>query len=462
MNGAALAVAASLALAVDHAPPAKCVGVQTTTTSWEQAGAIAQDAYVYAFAMLENYRTLYAQAVDTTAKEYVGGFGVFRHYAEPFTPDNHDVMTPNHDMPYSWAWLDLRSEPWVLSVPAVPRDRYYVLQLVDLFTQNFAYVGVRSTGFGAGNYLVAGPKWHGSKPEGIVRVFQAETDLVGILGRTALAGPEDVPAVKALQAQYKLAPLSVFLGKLPPLPAQRLVFPPYDKAKAHSAGFIEYLNFLLQFAEPPYPGEVALRTNFRRIGIVPGEPWDRAKQMPESLAHLEAGVRAGQAAIDARAAQTFSSNGLFGSRAVLKMDYLTRDVAAVRGPYGNSREEAWYGGYDGNGARPSMLHFEKGQLPPARFFWSVTLYTLPDRLLYANALNRYSLGDRTKGLVYGKDGSLTLSVSHLSPGPGKEANWLPAPDGPYFLVVRSYGPKPELLQGKWKPPPLIPVRPAVQ
>ena len=183
-----------------------------------EAQAIAKDAYVYAYAMMESYQTWRTQAVDKTANGYVGGFNVFRHYSEPFTPDNKDIVTPNNDTPYSWAWLDLRAEPMVVSVPAVPKDRYYVMQWIDLFTQNFAYIGVRSTGFGAGNYMIAGPKWKGKKPAGIKEVFKAETDIVGTLTRTALQGPEDVPNVKAIQAQYKLQPLSEFL-KQPAPPA---------------------------------------------------------------------------------------------------------------------------------------------------------------------------------------------------------------------------------------------------
>src|ERR1700749_913234 len=182
------------------------------------ARAIAKEAYLYAFAMLENYQTWYKQAVDEKSPEYVGGFGKFRHYSEPFTPSNRDVVTPNNDTPYSWAWLDLRAEPYVLSVPAMPKDRYYVVQWIDLFTQNFAYVGVRSPGFGAGSYLIAGPTWHGSKPPGIRQVFQAETDIVGTLTRTALNGPEDVPNVRAMQAQYRLQPLSAFLWEPAPGP----------------------------------------------------------------------------------------------------------------------------------------------------------------------------------------------------------------------------------------------------
>lgn len=427
------------------------------TPSAEQVRAIAKEAYIYAYPILEGYQTWRKQAVDDKAPEYVGGFNKFRHYSEPFTPDNKDIVTPNNDTPYSWAWLDLRAEPIVVSVPAVAKDRYYVMQWIDLFTQNFAYIGVRSTGFGAGSYMIAGPKWKGTKPAGIKRVFRAETDIVGTLTRTSLSGPEDVANLKALQAQYKLQPLSAFLGHPAPPPAPALSFPAYDPAKARTHDFIGYLNFMLQLAEPPDPSEVALRKRFATIGIEPGKAWDPAKVAPATLAAIDAGVKDGQTAIDALAAKTFDTNGLFGSRAQLKNNYLNRAVAAMKGLFGNSIEEAWYGGYLCDGTKPSVVHFTKASLPPGRFFWSMTMYTLPDRLLYANAINRYSIGDRTKGLVYGKDGSLDIYVSNTSPGAGKESNWLPAPAGRCSLVARVYGPSRAAMTGKWKLPPLQPL-----
>jgi hypothetical protein len=420
------------------------------------ARAIAKEAYLYAFAMLENYQTWYKQAVDTNAPEYVGGFGKFRHYSEPFTPANHDVVTPNNDTPYSWAWLDLRAEPWVLSVPKVLKSRYYVVQWIDLFTQNFAYVGVRSTGFDAGNYLIAGPRWSGTKPKGIREIFHAETDIVGTLTRTALNGPEDVPNVRAIQAQYQLQPLSAFLHQPAPPPAPAISYPPYYKTKAQTHDFIVYLNFLLQFAEPPHPSELAMRKRFEKIGIGPGRSWDASKVDPALLSDIDAGIADAKEALTAMLATTSNSNRLFGPRSLLKNDYLTRDVAAAKGLYGNDLEEAWYGGYDGIGNKPSMIRFAPGKLPPARFFWSMTLYTLPDRFLYANEIDRYSIGDRTKGLQYGKDGSLTLYIGHVSPGKDEESNWLPAPEGPFVIVARVYGPNPELIDGKWTLPPLAP------
>jgi hypothetical protein len=426
------------------------------SVSPDEARAIAKEAYIYSYAMTESYQTWRTQAVDRNANGYVGGFNVFRHYSEPFTPDNKDIVTPNNDTPYSWAWLDLRAEPMVVTVPAVPKDRYYVMQWIDLFTHNFAYIGVRATGFGPGSYMFVGPKWKGRTPKGIKRVFRAETDIAGTLTRTSLGGPEDVANVKALQAQYKLQPLSAFLNQPAPPAAPAITFPPYDKAKARSHDFIGYLNFLLQLAEPPHPSEVALRKRFEKIGIVPGQPWDASKADPKILAAIDEGVKDGQATIDTLAAKTFDTNGLFGSRAQQKNNYLNRAVGALKGLYGNSIEEAWYGGYLCDGSKPSAVHFTKASLPPAKFFWSMTMYTLPDRFLFANPLKRYSIGDRTKGLVYGKDGSLTIYVGNASPGADKESNWLPAPAARCSLVARVYGPSKAAMTGQWKLPPLQP------
>jgi hypothetical protein len=422
-----------------------------------EARQIARQAYIYGYAPIASYGTWFKQAVDAKAPEYVGGFNHFRNYSEPFTASNHDIVTPNNDTPYSWAWLDLRAEPVVVSVPKVPEGRYYVLQLMDVFTHNFAYIGSRATGNEAGHYLVAGPKWNGAAPDGITKVFRAETDIVGILGRTALNGADDVANVKAIQAGYTIEPLSVFAKSVTPPTTPPLDFPPYDVAKAEGVDFGTYLNFLLQFAEPPHESEVALRQRFAEIGIAPGRPWTAGGSDAALKAAIVDGVADGQKDLKEAEAKTFSSNGLFGSREFLKNNYLTRAVGAAKGLFGNSIEEAWYGGYVGNGNQLSTIHFDAKELPPAKFFWSLTLYTLPDRFLFDNPLNRYSIGDRTKGLVYGEDGSLTLYVGNTSPGSDREANWLPAPAGPFSLVARIYGPSTDAIAGKWELPKLVPV-----
>jgi hypothetical protein len=424
----------------------------------DEVRAIAKDAWLYAFPMMESYNTWYSQAVDSSSPTYVGGFNMFRHYSKTFTSANHDVVTPNNDTPYSWAWLDLRAEPIVISVPEVPKDRYYVLQFIDLFTYNCAYIGSRATGNQAGDFLMVGPQWKGDVPTGFRRVFKSETQIVGILGRTQLNGPDDVENVRKVQAGYKLTPLSAFQNKpAPPAPAP-LDYPLYDKTRATSHDFIGYLNFFLALAEPPHPSEVALRKIFEKIGIMSGKPWDASKVDAATLVAIDTGVREAQATLKGKIDVTVSSNGLFGSRKALGENYLKRATAAAMGLYGNDLAEAWYGGYVGDGSNLSHIHFSKDNLPPGKFFWSVTLYTLPDRFLYDNSLSRYSIGDRTKGLEYDKDGGLTLFVGHDSPGLDKESNWLPAPAGKYSFVARVYGPSEAAMTGQWKLPPLTAVK----
>jgi hypothetical protein len=331
-----------------------------------------------------------------------------------------------------------------------------VFQGIDLYTYNFAYVGSRATGNGVGHYLLAGPDWHGQTPPGIDKVFKSETDLIMTLGRTALDGPSDVAQVVRIQEQYKLAPLSSFEHTTPPPAVEDVNFPVWDEVKATSVDFIAYLNFILQFAQPTNPSETELMQRFAKIGIAPGKPFEAAKLDPATREALERGVADGKQALAAAEKSTTSSFGLFGSRADQKNNYMTRAVAAAMGIYGNTKEEAVYVGYrvDADntqlvGTQPYVLHFDKKDLPPAKFFWSMTMYDLPGRHLVANPINRYSIGDRTKHLKYGADGSLDLYVQEASPGKDKEANWLPAPAGAYTVVMRIYGPNAEVLDGTW-------------
>ncbi|WP_345812270.1 DUF1254 domain-containing protein [Paraburkholderia sp. PREW-6R] len=453
---AMLPVAQASAQSAASASPPVNAPAASVTASPEEARAIAKEAFLYAYPMLFNYKTLYQQAIDPHSKSYIGGFGKFRNYAQPYGPENKEIVTPNNDTPYSWAWLDLRREPWVLSVPAVPDNRYYVFQWIDLFTYNFAYVGSRTTGNGAGHYLFAGPNWHGDTPKGIDKVFRSETDLILTLGRTALNGASDVKNVQAIQKQYKLTPLSAFEHTAAPPPAPVLTFPKWDESKATSIDFIAYLNFLLQFTQPPAPSEQALMARFATIGIAPGAPFNPSALPPQIREALEAGVADGKAALADAEKHTTSSFNLFGSREALKDDYTTRAVAAAMGIYGNTKEEAVYVGTRVNadhqqlvGSQAYVLHFDKSNLPPAKFFWSMTLYDLPARHLVANPIQRYSIGDRTKGLKYGPDGSLDIYVQNTRPAAAEESNWLPAPEGAYDLVMRIYGPDQRVLDGNW-------------
>ncbi len=438
---------------------------QAKAPSPAEARAIAKEAWLYAYAPLQGYQTLWNQTQNKAFPGYVGGFDRFRHYSRSATPADKDIVTPNNDTPYSWAWLDLRTEPIVLSLPAVPAPRYYVNQWFDLYTHNFAYTGVRSTGRGAGTYLFAGPHWKGTVPKGITRVFRAETDFVGTLTRTQLNGPDDIPALKAIQGQYVLTPLSRFTGQPAPPAVPAVAWPAWDASKAEGIGFITYLNALLPFM-PAVPSERAMRARFARIGIGPGLPFDPARLDPKLRTALEEGVAEASQELKAKAQQQTSSQGFFGSRQQLGSDYLTfRSMGAMLGIYGNSSEEAFYAtqqtGPDGqvlDGRRRWVLRFEPGQLPPVTEFWSVTMYTLPERLLVENPIQRYSIGDRTSGLKLGADGSLEIYIQSENPGADKVSNWLPAPAGPFFFVARLYGPKDPVLKGTWKLPRLTEVK----
>ncbi|PBC79080.1 hypothetical protein BX265_3875 [Streptomyces sp. TLI_235] len=425
----------------------------------------AAEAWIWGLPMLENYRTLYAQAVDDADPRYIGGFGIFRHYPHPFTPANTDVVTPNNDTPYSLAWLDLRAEPWVLEVPAT--DRYHVLPLHDLDTCYVGFVGSRTTGDGAGRHLIVGPDHRGTPGEGFDGVLHADTRLIGILGRTYLAGPEDVPALERVQAGYRLSPLSAHLGTEPPPHAPDPIWPVWREEVLDSLEFFSFLDFLLGFF-PVLPTDADLRRRLAELGIGAGgfEPAALPLEIREAMAR---GIADARARLDAAVAESHDSTALFGTRVQLGTDHLGRAIGVVRGLYGLPVEEAWYTCWisesgpdaaDGppldGAAHDYVLRFPSGGLPPARYFWSVTVYGLPGQLLVANPIDRYAIGDRTPGLTADEDGGLTLRLRHERPeDPREQANWLPVPAGPFMAVLRVYGPDPTVLDGRWPRPPLL-------
>jgi hypothetical protein len=231
--------------------------------------------------------------------------------------------------------------------------------------------------------------------------------------------------------------------------------------KAEGIGFIGYLNALLPFM-PTVPSERAMMERFSRIGIGPGRPFDPERLDPNLRAAISDGAATAAANLRSKALAQTSSKGFFGTRQELGPDYLTyRAMGAMLGIYGNSSAEAFYAsqqtGPDGkvlDGRRKWVLRFPPGQLPPVSEFWSITMYTLPERLLVPNPIQRYSIGDRTEGLKLGADGSLEIFLQHENPGPDKASNWLPTPAGPFFFVARLYGPKAAALAGEWQLPPL--------
>ncbi len=387
------------------------------------------------------------------------------------SPEDKAVQTPNSDTPYSFLGMDLRNEPVVLIVPPVEKDRYFSIQLIDAYTHNFDYIGSRATGNDGGNFLVVGPNWDGPTPKGVKKVIRSETELVLAPYRTQLFNPGDIENVMKVQAGYKAQPLSEFLGLPAPkaAPAINFIKPLTPDEQKSSLEFFNILNFTLQFC-PTHPSEKELMERFARIGVGAGSTFDSDALSPEMKAAIAQGISdawADLAALRSKMdAGKVGSSECFGTREFLKNNYLYRMAATVIGIYGNSKQEAMYPLYtvDSEGQKLDgktqyRLHFAPGQLPPVNAFWSLTLYELPSSLLSANSINRYLLNSPMLPQFHrDADGGLTFFIQHESPGVDKEANWLPAPKGPFFLVLRLYWPKEEALDGKWVAPPLTPVK----
>ncbi|MDO6760402.1 DUF1254 domain-containing protein [Tamlana sp. 2_MG-2023] len=430
------------------------------TVSADSARAIAKEAWIYGFSVFYNYKSQSIYALNKDRAEYAGGFNRFKHYSTSFTASDSTVVTPNNDTPYSWAILDLSDEPMILEVPEIEDDRYYVMQLVDLYTFNFDYIGSRATGNKAGKYLIAGPDWEGSVPEEINKAFTSETNLVTILGRTEMDDPSESALIEEIQKGYKLIPLHEYTQTEPPKnKTYNLPLPVWNEADYTSLEFINVLNALLQYVKVD-ESEVDLYKRFAKIGLVPGQKFDKSEYSEEVLAGIKAGITDGEKALKENSDKTTSSLHLFGSRKELGNNYLARATAAAMGLFGNTKEEAVYVGtmFDNEGkdligSNKYILHFKKEELPTVDFFWSLTMYNLPKRGLVANPIDRYSIGDRTKGLKYEDNGDLIIYLQSESPGKGKESNWLPTPkEGGFNIIVRMYGPGEEITSGNWKMP----------
>ena len=447
-------------------PNALAQSVNDTLTPAE-ARAVAKEAFIYGFPVVDNYRVMHSYFVDRSGPEFKAPWNTIHNEVRVYTPQDKAIQTPNSDTPYSQIGTDLRAEPLVITVPAVDNDRYYSLQFIDLYTHNYAYVGSRTTGQDAGNYLLAGPNWQGEKPDGINGVIRSETHLGWVLFRTQLFNSDDIEGVKKVQSGYKVQTLANFLGETAPPPAERVEFvkPLTPAEQKTSIEFFRVLDFALKFC-PVHPSENAVRARFARLGIGTGS-FDPTKLSPEIREAMEAGIAdAWEAFAEFKATQLdtgikTAADG-YGTREFLKNDYLGRMSSAVLGIFGNTAEEAMYPAYwvDADGAKLKGAHrytmrFAPGELPPVNSFWSVTMYELPSSLLVANPLNRYLINSAMlANLKRDADGGLTLYVQHEPLDAEKESNWLPAPAGDFFLVMRLYWPKEAALNGTWKQPPL--------
>src|SRR5947208_5110443 len=423
---------------------------------------IAEQGFIYGLPVVMNYGIMYEYSVDKNSGQYKAPFNHIKNEPRVFTYKDTAVVTPNSDTPYSFAWLDLRAEPIVFSVPAVQKERYYSVMLCDGNTFNYGYIGSRATDNDPGDYMVVGPDWKGETPAGIKKVFRSSTQFSLAAYRTQLFNPEDMPNVVKIQAGYKVQPLSAYLKQPAPPAAPAINFPNINKELVKTK-FFEYLDFALQFA-PPGPEEKEIRAKLASIGKNLSSEQKAAVGlgMKDGDAKIEQYLVAGQKNING-----WKVGSLFGDRDFYHGDWLKRAAAAKGGIYGNDAVEAMYpmtkrlaDGEPLDGSKHNYtLTFAAGQFPPVNAFWSVTMYDGKTQLLIRNPITRYLINSpMMPNMKKNADGSLTLYIQKDSPGADKESNWLPAPNDTIYLVMRLYWPKtepPSILpagEGSWKPP----------
>ncbi len=430
-----------------------------------EAAKLAAEGYVYGYplVLMDVSRQVMTDVPNpTTTAAPINQFNNSKEFPDAtFT----SVVSPNADTLYSFAWLDLSKEPLVLSLPDTG-DRYYLMQMLDGWTNVFASPGTRTTGNKKGDYAIVGPNFSGRLPDG-VKEIKSPTSLVWIIGRTQTNGKSDYAAVCALKAQYKLTPLSAW-GKDYNPPAEVQVdprvnakTPPVEQvAKMDAAEFFGRLAELLR-DNPPAEADKDMVANLAKIRIVPGKPFDPAKLEPAVAKGLERGSVAGRDSIfaEAKKAQGKVVNGwdMMMDIGRYGTNYQFRAVVALVGLGANLPDDAIYphakedsDGKPLSGANQYTIHFPKGQLPPVGAFWSITMYN-SKQFFVDNPIDRYAIGDRDK-LKINEDGSLTLYVQNQSPGKDRESNWLPAPKDSFNLFMRLYWPNKEIIDGTWRPP----------
>jgi hypothetical protein len=432
------------------------------STSAEEAQTIAQEAYVYLYPLvLMDLTRKQLTNLDPKTNPIGGPANAFTH-VRTFPPaDMRAVVRPNFDTLYSSAWLDLTAGPMVVST-ADTGGRYFLLPMLDMWTDVFAVPGKRTNGTGAASFALVPPGWSGTLPADVERI-NAPTSYVWIIGRTQTNGVKDYDAVHKIQDGYKITPLADW-GKAAAKVEQK-IDPSVDTkteplrmvAQMPATEFFKYATELMK-QNPPHATDWSTLARMKRIGIEPGK-FDGTKIGTDVLAQ---GAAAGlermrdKAPTLARVTNGWQMNtdtmGVYGDF------YLKRAIVALVGLGANQPEDAIYPLNVADAAgKPVMaenkyvLHFDKAELPPVNAFWSLTMYD-EEGYQVANPLNRFAIGDRD-ALAYNTDGSLDLYIQNESPGADKEANWLPAPkSGKLGLTLRLYGPKPQAIDGRWNPP----------
>ena len=435
----------------------------------EEAGQIAEEAYIFAYPMIEHYKMMFAMAMYEGSGAYTAPFNVMVNNAHLSGPKDTIIVRPNNDTFYSAVWLDLSDQPQILEVPEITDGRYYSFQIIDMFTHNIDYVGTRKTGFDRGAYLFAGPGWNGEVPDGISKVIRSEGNFLLALGRTQVYGPGDVGQAQEVMQGYRVRSLDAYNG----LDVSAAVIhtpdlPPFDPVRVQNENFISYLNALMGEVDL-HPGEKEMFDRFSKIGIAAGKSFDPETVDADILSAIREGIASAREKIVDESTRLGERKngwqliaGVFGTREAMKDKYLTRAAAAYFGLWGNDLEEAFYPEttfdadnevLDGS-MHNYILHFSSEELPPVNAFWSLTMYKLPEQLLVENEMDRYKIGSDTQEMQFNSDGSLDIYIQKESPGLELETNWLPAHDGTFSLQARMYWPKEEALDPLYAPPPV--------
>lgn len=437
----------------------------TKQLSPEKVEKLVQEAYFHCFPIVENYKAMYAYSILKTSPLY-SPMNVIKNNTRLFSPADKIVVSANNDTYYTTGSLDLRAEPIIIKVPEIT-DRYYSFQLNSIVTDNFGYIGTNTTGTGPGIYAITSPVFSGSLPEG-VKEIKSPSAIVGLFGRTEVNAddPKDVEKAKAVQLQYEIDVMHKFYPEFKPKEVRSIDFPTYKEEDKTQPKFFELLNFLLQYIKLS-ADEQPIIDGYKVIGIEAGKPYTFYDTNPGLKASIQNGIAKGIAQIDSSARHLgrvvngwtmFPLGEYFGS------NYKDRTNISKMGIYANSPFEAYYplafvdkNNETLNGANNYLIHFPADSLPPAKYFWSLTMYESKTQLLAENEIKRYSIGDRTKSLKYNKDGSLTIYVGASMPKSGT-SNWLPAPKGNFNVMMRLYGPKENVLNGTWTPSPFIRIK----
>ncbi len=423
-----------------------------------EAKAIAKEAYIFNYPLVMYYRTMYMQAIDKTSKSYSGGFGHWIHLGTS-SPKDQDIVAPNNDTPYSYAWVDTRAEPWVLTIPKIEKERFYTSQWDDLWGFVLNNTGSVEDGNGGTTVLLASPTWKGELPKGVKRVIQGDSKFLGSLTRTQLLDAKDLANVQKIQHEYKLQPLSEFLGEAVPKAAPEIDWMTWTDGDEKTEKFWSYTNFILTFTVPN-PQDKPVQDRMAKIGLEAGKKWDASLFDKDISDAIAAGMKEALDALGKAATGKVDPSLFFRSRKNTNKDYFNRALGVMMGIFGNVKKVSVYFSVpkDGKGElfdgskHNYQITFTKDQIPPVKDFWSWTMYKLPQRWLVDNPINRYSIGSPTPGLKTATDGSITIYMQAKSPGKDKESNWLPAPDGPFWPVLRTYGPGKTILDKTWKQP----------